>query len=124
MTEIGVRELKSKASEIVRAVREEGAEYIITYRGAAVGVLSPLSTNHPQVELPDLADILEPLLRRVVREELPGLLQQQVYPQPLDPAQAAVANSAWDELTRLGEAIGASWQVPQSSTELLAEMRR
>lgn len=70
MPEIGVRELKSKASEIIRAVREEGAEYIVTYRGAAVGVLSPLPEAPAQIVLPDLADILEPLLRRVVQEEL------------------------------------------------------
>jgi len=42
MPDIGVRELKAHASEIVRAVRERNARYIVTYRGRPVGVLAPL----------------------------------------------------------------------------------
>jgi prevent-host-death family protein len=42
MPEIGVRELKTSASEIVRAVRERRARYLITYRGRAVGMLLPI----------------------------------------------------------------------------------
>jgi prevent-host-death family protein len=42
MAEIGVRELKARASEVVRAVRERRARYTITYRGRPVGVLLPL----------------------------------------------------------------------------------
>ena len=42
MEEIGVRELKARASEIVRAVRDRRARYLITYRGRPVGVLLPL----------------------------------------------------------------------------------
>ncbi|MBN1815669.1 MAG: type II toxin-antitoxin system Phd/YefM family antitoxin [Anaerolineae bacterium] len=42
MAEIGIRELKARASEIVRAVRERRARYTITYRGRPVGVLLPL----------------------------------------------------------------------------------
>ena len=42
MAEIGIRELKARASEIVRAVREHRARYTITYRGRPVGVLLPL----------------------------------------------------------------------------------
>ena len=37
--EIGVRELKQRASEILRRVREEGATYTITYRGKVVARL-------------------------------------------------------------------------------------
>jgi len=40
--EIGVRELKTHASEIVRRVRETRASYTVTYRGRPVGVLRPL----------------------------------------------------------------------------------
>ena len=47
MREIGVRELKIKASEIVRSVREGRAGYIITYRGRPVGLLSPLQDQAP-----------------------------------------------------------------------------
>ena len=42
MREIGVRELKVKASEIIRSVRQRRARYIITYRGRPVGLLAPL----------------------------------------------------------------------------------
>jgi len=41
MPEIGIRELKSQASEIVRAVREERAEYVITHRGKPVAMIVP-----------------------------------------------------------------------------------
>ena len=42
MAEIGVRDLKIRASEIVRSVREDHARYTITHRGRPVGVLLPL----------------------------------------------------------------------------------
>ena len=42
MREIGVRELKVRASEIVRNVRRRRARYIITYRGRPVGLLAPI----------------------------------------------------------------------------------
>jgi prevent-host-death family protein len=42
MREIGVRELKVKASEIMRNVRKRRTRYLITYRGHPVGVLSPI----------------------------------------------------------------------------------
>lgn len=41
--EIGVRELKNRASQLVRTVREELAEYVITVRGEPVAVLRPLT---------------------------------------------------------------------------------
>ena len=44
MPEIGIRQLKNEASEILRAVREEKVEYIITLRGQPVAVLRPLET--------------------------------------------------------------------------------
>ena len=42
MPEIGVRELKARASEIVRDVRERRARYTVTHRGRPVGVLLPI----------------------------------------------------------------------------------
>ena len=47
MPEIGVRELKIRASEILRNVRERRARYVITYRGRPVGVLLPLEQASP-----------------------------------------------------------------------------
>jgi prevent-host-death family protein len=43
MPEVGVRELKNRASEILRAVREERIEYVITYRGRPVARLVPVA---------------------------------------------------------------------------------
>lgn len=90
MPDVGVRELKTRASEIVRAVRERRARYVITYRGQPVGLLVPL----------DEAKIAVP------------------------PPAEETGESAWEALTRLGEEIGREWRSPQTSTEILSEMRR
>lgn len=42
MPDIGIRELKARASEIVRSVRENRSRYVVTHRGRAVAVLLPL----------------------------------------------------------------------------------
>jgi prevent-host-death family protein len=42
MPKVGVRELKNRTSEILRAVREEGTEYVITYQGRPMAVLLPV----------------------------------------------------------------------------------
>ncbi len=42
MPDVGVQELKARASEIIRDVRERRARYVITYRGRPVGLLMPL----------------------------------------------------------------------------------
>lgn len=50
MKEVGIRELKAKASELVRRVEEEHATYTISRRGRPVGILSPadsLSSSPP-----------------------------------------------------------------------------
>jgi len=43
MKDIGIRELKAHASEIVRRVAEERAVYTVTCRGRAVGIICPAS---------------------------------------------------------------------------------
>lgn len=43
MREVGGRELKTHASEIVREVRDHRARYAVTYRGRPVGILMPIS---------------------------------------------------------------------------------
>ena len=45
MPDIGVRELKARASEIIRNVRKRQVRYIITYRGRPVGLLIPLEES-------------------------------------------------------------------------------
>lgn len=45
---IGVRELKNQASQIVRSVREEMAEYVITLHGKPVAMLRPITNEDEQ----------------------------------------------------------------------------
>ena len=45
MAEVGVRELKARASEIIREVREQHTRYVITDRGRPVGLLIPLEES-------------------------------------------------------------------------------
>jgi prevent-host-death family protein len=46
--EIGIRELKSRASEVVRAVKEERARYVVTQRGKPVAVIVPMDAVLPE----------------------------------------------------------------------------
>jgi len=50
MPKVGVRELKNRTSEILRAVREERAEYIITYQGRPMAVLLPIDIDEEELE--------------------------------------------------------------------------
>ena len=43
MTEVGIRELKTQASDIIRRVRENNESYVVTYRGKPVAKLEPLA---------------------------------------------------------------------------------
>ncbi|MFC2029413.1 type II toxin-antitoxin system Phd/YefM family antitoxin [Chloroflexota bacterium] len=45
---IGVRELKNQTSRIIRAVREEMSEYVVTLRGEPVAILRPLTEEETQ----------------------------------------------------------------------------
>jgi len=90
MPEIGIKELKTHASAIVREVRDEKARYVVTYRGRPASLLVPLE---------------DPAAKRA--DSVTG-----------------DAESAWEELERLGEEIGRGWQAEESSTDLLSRMRR
>ena len=45
--EIGVRELKVRASEVVRAVHERRVRYVVTRRGRPAAMLVPLEPPSP-----------------------------------------------------------------------------
>jgi prevent-host-death family protein len=51
MSLIGVRELREQTSEVIRRVREERAEYVVTYQGRPVAVILPLDTEQAEVEM-------------------------------------------------------------------------
>jgi len=42
MSEIGIRELKIRASEIVRQVKEDGQRYIVTRHGRPIAAIVPI----------------------------------------------------------------------------------
>ena len=42
MPEIGIRDLKARASEVIRSVREKRARYLVTFRGRPVAAIVPL----------------------------------------------------------------------------------
>jgi prevent-host-death family protein len=50
MSDIGIRELKIHASEIVRAVKEQGARYIVTHRGRPVAAIIPVEEAQSSAE--------------------------------------------------------------------------
>jgi len=66
VNEIGIRDLKAKASELVRHVAEDHAVYTITRRGRPVGVLAPTDyVPHARTAKNDEAwDRLEEMWRR------------------------------------------------------------
>ena len=45
---IGVRDLKNQTSRVLKSVREEMAEYVITLHGKPVAVLRPLTEEESQ----------------------------------------------------------------------------
>jgi prevent-host-death family protein len=51
MAMIGVRELRQQTSEVIRRVREEGAEYVVTYQGRPVAIILPLDTERSEAEM-------------------------------------------------------------------------
>ena len=52
MGDIGVRDLKTRASEIVREVKEHRRRYVVTRRGQPVALLVPLEEAPPLAMAP------------------------------------------------------------------------
>ncbi|HOG46946.1 MAG TPA: type II toxin-antitoxin system Phd/YefM family antitoxin [Anaerolineae bacterium] len=51
MALVGVRELREQVSEIIRRVREEHAEYVVTYQGRPVAIILPLDPDRAEAEI-------------------------------------------------------------------------
>ena len=73
MKDIGIRDLKAHASDLVRQVSENHATYTITRRGHAVGVLAP--ADHLPTARADAGDAawdrLEELMDRIGKSRRP-----------------------------------------------------
>lgn len=63
--EIGIRELKTRASEVVRAVKEQRARYVITQRGQPAALIIPLDADYDRAKADEVWERLEKL-----REEI------------------------------------------------------
>ena len=94
MPRVGVRELKYEASEIIRAVREEHAEYVVTHRGQPVAVILPVDASVRTAED-----------ARIV-------------------AAAREREHFWARMEALRAEIAARWQSDRSAAEIIAEQRR
>lgn len=51
MSLIGVRELREQTSEVIRRVREDRAEYVVTYQGRPVAIILPLDAGRAEKEM-------------------------------------------------------------------------
>lgn len=45
MPYVGIKELKNQTTEILRGVREDGLEYVVTFHGRPVAVLLPIADD-------------------------------------------------------------------------------
>lgn len=51
MALIGVRELREQTSEVIRRVREERAEFVVTFQGRPVAIILPLEPERAEAEM-------------------------------------------------------------------------
>lgn len=92
---IGVRELKNEASEIIRAVREEQARYVVTFRGRPVAFITP------------------------VRPEALSDEEARLFAAADDPLAAY-----WQDLDHLAARIDAAWSGDDDAVDLVDAQRR
>jgi len=92
--EIGVRELKNQATEILRQVREQQAEYIVTYHGKPMALIVPFMEERTKLHTK------RPALSLAERE------------------------SMWAEWDALAEEIDKNWQSELSAVDQLSKDRR
>ena len=67
--EIGIRELKSRASEVVRAVKEERTRYVVTQRGKPVAAIIPIDAVLPEKKDQDGWERLLALRARLAKDK-------------------------------------------------------
>jgi prevent-host-death family protein len=91
---VGVRELKNQATEILRQVRENQAEYVVTYYGRPVAVLLPVDEEWLAEEAERAAEA------------------------------ARSGEEVAAELEKLRQEIDRSWQSDKTAVELVSEQRR
>jgi prevent-host-death family protein len=79
MEAVGVRDLKERASEIVRRVREEQASFAVTFRGEIVARIVPEQRGHPNpVDLTEFWEELDTLIANVAEKSPAGVSAEDV----------------------------------------------
>ena len=94
MPRVGIRELKNEASEIIRTVREDRVEYVVTHRGKPVAVILPVAEDWQESEAARAA------------------------------AAARENAAFWERMEALRAEIAAKWQSDKTAVELIEEQRR
>ena len=94
MPRIGIKELKNKATEIMRTVREQRSEYVITYHGKPSAILLPIDEESLETETEQLVK------------------------------SAAPSADTWAELAEIRREVGQNWQSDKTAVELVSEQRR
>lgn len=94
MPQVGIRELKNETSEIIRAVREDQAEYVVTFRGQPVAVILPVGQA----------------MQHRSAEQL--LFESREHA------------DFWARMDALAAEIDAAWTSEKSAVELIEEQRR
>lgn len=74
MEKVGIRELRDHATEILRRVREEKAQYVVTYQGQLTALLIPLDQESLAKYLDDQA--IEAATDRTLTSQVYGLVKQ------------------------------------------------
>ena len=77
MPTIGIRKLKNATSEVIRAVREEGVQYVVTYRGKPVATIQRIApTEKSADEILDLAASVYQDLDLTARSEIENIAKR------------------------------------------------
>ena len=107
MADVGIRQLKQQASEIVRRVREKKETITITYRGRPVAKMVPFEDTKAVsgavwAQMDELARELEPYL----------------------PEDVSAVEAVRAEMDKIAQRIGVIWPQGVSAMEAIEEQRR
>lgn len=129
MDYIGIKELKNQAPRIMKAVREEGARYVVTYHGRPTALIVPLDI----VPL-DEAEVDAPVASMLEEAEIDTPVAPVMDEAAIDAAVAQMMRDALigldedtdleRELAELRKEIAAAWRSPLTAVEAIDEQRR
>jgi prevent-host-death family protein len=82
MEKVGIRELRDHASEILRKVREEKTQYVVTYQGQLTALLIPLDQESLAKYLDE--QVVGAVTDRTLTRQVYGLVKQVLSDEELD----------------------------------------